>query len=388
VALQSLMVTRQTITQVENTLMILSSEGSLSAGDQISGHEFLLRLSAFFLVFEEDITSTAITALLVTLTRVTVELDEEQKMELTYFQDQLEIVSQRVEVAVTFYQDQFEKLAGVTATETQMKTGDPFASLSFMSASKIVKLETLTRNKYLVERVRMLCGDISEDALEATSTGTMEMAVEELNELVMEFFDLISQDFLSSTSESSGSESTFANDLVIKIQSAKLTAALADTELTMVEFIVGRLVNLEGELEGAIHVFLSQYSLITGNTLEIRVNEVPCELPSMMMTTRNPGSMMTTMSSMMMTTKSQAMVTTEPHEMMTTARPSMMTTASSTMMTTKSSGFVTNQMVEIDVEVCMRGAVSKFAPWGKFGYSLMRREWLKNVMKNAFKKHF
>merc|ERR1719222_802810 len=33
-ALQSLMVTRQTITQVENTLMILSSEGNLSAGDQ------------------------------------------------------------------------------------------------------------------------------------------------------------------------------------------------------------------------------------------------------------------------------------------------------------------------------------------------------------------
>ena len=58
--------------------MILSSEGNLSAGDQISGHEFLLRLSAFFMVFEEDITSTAITALLVTLTRVTVELDEEQ----------------------------------------------------------------------------------------------------------------------------------------------------------------------------------------------------------------------------------------------------------------------------------------------------------------------
>ena len=366
--------------------MILSSEGNLSAGDQISGHEFLLRLSAFFLVFEEDITSTAITALLVTLTRVTVELDEEQKMELTYFQDQLEIVSQRVEVAVTFYQDQFETLAGVTATETQMKTGDPFASLSFMSASKIVKLETLTRNKYLVERVRMLCGHISEDALEATSSGTMEMAVEELNELVMEFFDLISKDFL--TSEGSGSESTFANDLVIKIQSAKLTAALADTELTMVEFIVGRLVNLEGELEGAIHVFLFQYSLITGNTLEIQVNEVPCELPSMMMTTRNPGSMMTTMSSMMMTTKVQAiMVTTEPHEMMTTARPSMMTTASSTMMTTKSSGFVTNQMVEIDVEVCVRGEM-RSTSWARFGFSSRRREWLKNAMKNAFRKHF
>merc|ERR1719275_575926 len=226
----------------------------------------------------------------------------------------------------------------------------------------------------------MLCGDIAEDAMGATSTGTMEMTVEELNQLVMEFFELISQDFLSSTSENSGSESTYANDLVIKIQSAKLTAALAETELTMVEFIVGRLVNLERELEGATHVFLFQYTLITGNSLELRVNEVPCELPAMMMTTKNPGSMITTMSSMM--------ATTEPHEMMTTARPSMMTTASSTMMTTKSSGFVTNQMVEIDVEVCVRGAVPKFAPWGKFGYSLRRREWLKNVMKNAFKKHF
>ena len=372
--------------QVEKTLTILSSEGKLSAGEEISGDEFLQRLSAFFSVFEEDITSTAITTLLVTLTMVTVELDEDQKTGITFFQDQLEIVSQRVEVAVTFYQDQFETLAGVAATETQMKTGDPSASLSYMSASKIVKLETLTRNKYLVERVRMLCGDIAEDGMEATSSGTMEMTVEELSELVMEFFELISQDFLSSTSGSSGSESTYANDLVIKIQSAKLTVALADTELTMVGFIVGRLANLEGELEGAIHVFLFQYQLITGNSLEIQVKEVPCELPSMMMTTE-PHELMTTKSSTMMTTKSQAMMTTEPHELMTTARPSMMTTGSMMMMTTKSSGFVTNQMVEIDVEVCIRGE-RRFARWASFGYSSKRREWLKNAMKNAFKKHF
>merc|ERR1719341_1124508 len=142
---------------------------------------------------------------------------------------------------------------------------------------------------------------------------------------------------------------------------------------------MGRLVNLERELEGATHVFLFQYTLITGNSLEIRVNEVPCELPAMVMTTRNPGSMMTTMSSTMMTTM--------PHEMMTTARPSMMSTASSTMMTTKSSGFVTNQMVEIDVEVCVRGE-TRSSSWARFGFSSKRREWLKNAMKNAFRKHF
>ena len=358
--------------------MILSSEGSLSAGDQISGDEFLLTLSAFSSVFQEDITSTAITALLVTLTRVTVEMDEEKKTELTFFQDQLKNVSQRVEMAITFYQDQFEDLAGETATETQMKTGDPSASLFFMSSSKIVKLETLSKNKYLMKSVRMLCESIGEDAMEATSSGTMDMTVEELNELVMEFLELISQDFLSS--ESSGSESTYANDLVIKIQSAKLTAALAEAELTMVEFIVGRLVNLETELEGAIQVFFFQYTLITGNSLEIQVKEVPCELPSMMMTTRNPGSMMTTMSSSMI-------MTTQSHGMMTTARPSMMTTTGSMlMMTTKSSGFVTNQMVEIDVEVCVRGETR--SAWSRFGYNSKRREWLKNAMKNAFKKHF
>merc|ERR1712032_1051679 len=292
-----------------------------------------------------------------------------QKTGLTYFQDQLGIVSQRVQMAISFYQEQFETLSGVAATETQMKTGDPFASLSFMSASKIVKLETLTKNKYLVERVRMSCEAISEDAMEATSSGTMEMSLEELNELVMEFFDLISQNFLSS--ESSGGESTYANEIAIKIQSAKLTVALTENELTMVEFIVGRLVNLEGELEGTIHVFLFQYQLITGNSLEIQVNEVPCELPSMMMTTKS----------------SQAMMTTKSHAMMTTARPSMMITGSMMMMTTKSSGFVTNEMVEIDVEVCVRGE-ARAAPWARFGYSSKRREWLKNAMKNAFKKHF
>merc|ERR1719234_2712724 len=153
----------------------------------------------------------------------------------------------------------------------------------------------------------------------------------------MELFNLVFKDFLSS--ESSGGESTFANDLVIKIQSAKLTTALTENELTMVEFIVGRLVNLEQELEGTVQVFLFQYQLITGNTLEIQVNEVPCELPSMMMTT------------------------------------------------TKSTGFISNEMVQIDVEVCVRGE-TRAAPWARFGYSSKRRQWLKNAMKNAFKKHF
>merc|ERR1712038_680397 len=142
---------------------------------------------------------------------------------------------------------------------TQMQTGDPFASLSFMSASKI--------------------------------------------------FKLVSQDFLSSTSTGPGS--TFANDLVIKIQSAKLTFALNETEIKMVEFIVERLVNLEKDFAGAIQVYIFQYALITGNSLEIQVNEVPCQGPSMMMTMK-PGSMMTTKSSSMMTTKSHAMMTTRP----------------------------------------------------------------------------
>ena len=127
-------------------------------------------------------------------------------------------------------------------------------------------------------------------------------------------------------------------------------------------------------------MFLFQYTLITGNSLEIRVNEVPCELPSTMMTTRNPGSMMTTMSSSMM-------MTTEPHEIITTARPSTMTTTGSMMMkTTKSSGFVTNQMVEIDVEVCVRGGAR--SAWARFRFNSRRKEWLKNAMKNAFKKYF
>merc|ERR1711928_277723 len=100
------------------------------------------------------------------------------------------------------------------------------------------------------------------------------MTLEELNKLVMEFYDLVSQDFLSSTSTGPGS--TFANDLVIKIQSAKLTFALNETEIKMVEFIVERLFNLEKDFAGAIQVYFFQYTLITGNSLEIHVNEVTC----------------------------------------------------------------------------------------------------------------
>jgi len=289
-------------------------------------------------------------------------------------------VAQRVEIAITFYQDQFEALTGVTATETQMKVGDPSISLSAMSVRKINKLKSLTKNKYLVEKVRMLWGAIAEDAVDATSSGTMEMTLEELKELVMEFFDMIYQDFLASES-CSGSESTFANDLVIKIQSAKLTEALVDMELTMVNFILGRLVNLEGELESTIQVFLFQYNLVSGNSLEIEVNEVPCEPcepPSTIMTTRNP--MMTTRNPMMTTRNPGSMMTTQSHET-TTMRPSIMTTGRpSLMMTTRSPGLPTNQ---VDVEVCV-----KSAPWGRSGLNSKRREWLKNAMKNAFKKHF
>jgi len=291
---------------------------------------------------------------------------------------QLKIVSLNTKAVSSVASQLDAVLVTETGTETSGSVTISGEEYLFLVDMFVQSLET--------NLVRMLCEAISEDAMEATSSGTMEMSLEELNELVMEFFDLISQDFLSS--ESSGGESTYANDLAIKIQSAKLTVALTENELTMVEFIVGRLVNLEGELEGTIHVFLFQYQLITGNSLEIQVNEVPCELPSMMMTTMNPGSMMTTKSSMMMTTKSsQAMMTTKSHAMMTTARPSMMTTGSMMMMTTKSSGFVTNEMVEIDVEVCVRGE-ARAAPWARFGYSSKRREWLKNAMKNAFKKHF
>ena len=190
----------------------------------------------------------------------------------------------------------------------------------------------------------------------------------------MEFYDLVSQDFLSSISTGPGS--TFANDLVIKIQSAKLTFALNETEIKMVEFIVERLVNLEKDFAGAIQVYFFQYTLITGNSLEIQVNEVPCQGPSMMMTTMKPGSMMTTKSSSMMTTKSHAMMTTRPTM---TGSSSMMSSGSTMMMTTKSSGFVTNQMVEIEVEVCVRGEA-------RFENNSRRSRWLRNAMQNAFKK--
>merc|ERR1719266_649654 len=319
-ALQSLMVTRQTIMQVENILTVLSSEGGLSNGEEVSGDEFFNRLFTFFMKFEEDITSTTITTLLVTLTRVTVTLNEEQKTSIVSFQDQLEIFSQRLEIAMSFYKEQFEMFTGVAGTETQMQTGDPFASLSFMSASKIVKLETLHKNKHFVEKVRMSCEAIAEDALTGTSSGMTEMTLEELNKLVMEFFNLVSQDFLSSTSTGPGS--TIANDLVIKIQSAKLTFALNETEIKMVEFIVERLVNLEKDFAGVIQVYFFQYSIITGNSLEIQVNEVPCQGPSMMMTTK---------SSSMMTTKSHAMMTTRP----TMTGSSSMMSSGSTMMTTR-----------------------------------------------------
>merc|ERR1712113_830931 len=106
--------------QVESIFTVLSSEGGLSNGEEVSGDEFFNRLFTFFMKFEEDITSTTITTLLVTLTRVTVTLNEEQKTSIVSFQD-------RLEIAMSFYKEQFEMFTGVAVTETQMQTGDPFA---------------------------------------------------------------------------------------------------------------------------------------------------------------------------------------------------------------------------------------------------------------------
>jgi len=377
VALQSLMVNSHALKHVGGVL----SKGSHSEGPEITEQEFIIRMKRFLYVLHENAVSTEVAALSASLLMVKVTFNDATNM--TRFEEAIAMQTQRLDLAITFYQNQFESLTGAEATEEQMKTGDTTASLSKMAASKVHKLKSLSMNKFFVKKTKMLCTQVSKDALAATSAGNVESTVMEMNDLVMSLFHMISEDFLAED----------LNNLFIKIQSAKLTEPLTEVELTAVEFVVARLETLEGHLGGAGAVFSTQYSVITGSSIVIIIIEVPTNPPSMM-TTRGPGSMMTTggPGSMMTTHKPSSMMATKSHTMMTTKSP-MMTTQSHAMMTTMSTGGMMTTMSssggpgdQVEVEVF----VEVLGPGVGHSSQLLdskKRRWLRDLMKNAFAKY-
>ena len=380
-ALQALTVNEKSLMELNMTLSRLADTGSLGGrGEEINATDFIDRLSAFFMVLEEDISSFAITALTASITNVKVELNETENALVSSFNQTLNSSIIKIQLAMAFYQEQFKAQSTDEATSIQILTGSSSATLSSASALTVSQLKTLTVSKHYVTRVQMLCEAIAEDAVKATESGTVEMTADENHKLVMELFISISENFLDTNSV----------DLITKIQSAKLIEPLDAFQKTATELIVSRLTKLAMNIQGTMQIFHTLYTLMTCETLAIIVVQArpmtTTRSPGMM-TTGRPG-MQTTRRPGMMTTGRPSMQTTRRPGMMTTGRPrpNMMTTGRPSMMTTKrppgSPG--TCGTVDIEVEVPPGHADESSSGGGPTGF---RKEWLKSLMMRAYQKY-
>ena len=261
ISLQSLTVNTKSITEVNTVLTSLASSGSVTseAGEQITGAMFILRLEEFLALVETDFTSVAITSFSLSLTQITVTLTESEKTSVTTFQETVTLVLTKISLAITFYKSEFKTLTGFEATEDQISAGDATKTLADISEENEAKLETLSANADSAAETSMLCGRIADDPIGATASGTVEMTTQELCQLVMNFYILISEDYLS----------TEATALMTQIESAKLTSELTFQEYLMVIQIVTQLDILVIEINVSIQVISIQYLVITGEVIVI-----------------------------------------------------------------------------------------------------------------------
>lgn len=255
--LQSVTVNKKAMAEVRTVLTGLISSGSLevSGTEKVTGAEYLLRMKKFLLVTERDFSATSITALSFSLTKVTVTLTFFQQTMLTFYIKTITYTITRMSLAISFYQGQFKVLTGTEATETQILTGDTSSTNNTFVTSTLVKLTGLKTNSKRTDRMRMLCGSIAEDAVAATSNGSIEITTMELFSLVMEFYTFIYTDFYYT--ENIGA-------LVTKIQFAKLTTALTTQQVTEVQRIVVKLKVLTTNIDVTYQTFAIQYELVTG----------------------------------------------------------------------------------------------------------------------------
>ena len=261
ISLQSLTVNTKSITEVNTILTSLASSGSVTSegGEQITGEEFLLRLEEFLALVETDYTSVAITSFSLSLTKITVTLTETEKTSVTTFQESVTLVLTKISLAITFYKAEFKTLTGSEATDDQISAGDATKTPADISKENEAKLQALSENKESAAETSMICGRIADDPIGATASGTVEMTTQELCELVMNFYTLISEDYLS----------TEATALMSQIESAKLTKELSFEEYLMVIQIVTQLDILVVEISVSIQVISIQYLVITGEEIVI-----------------------------------------------------------------------------------------------------------------------
>merc|ERR1712012_728177 len=113
------------------------------------------------------------------------------------------------------------------------------------------KIDILTLNMESAETAQMLCEAIALDAISATASGTIEMTAMQLFAIVTQVYTLISADFLYVGE---------IEALMIQIQSAKLTVALTEAEISQVSVIVSQFAILIVDIQSTIAVVGSTLS--------------------------------------------------------------------------------------------------------------------------------
>merc|ERR1712012_805035 len=113
------------------------------------------------------------------------------------------------------------------------------------------KIDILTLNMESAETAQMLCEAIALDAISATASGTIEMTAMQLFAIVTQVYTLISADFLYVGE---------IEALMVQIQSAKLTVALTEAEISQVNVIASQFAILIVDIQSTIAVVGSTLS--------------------------------------------------------------------------------------------------------------------------------
>ena len=357
VHLQAIQVNKLAMEEVNSSLNLLDSDGSLlmTNGQEVTSERFLMDLQNYFMAVNYDISYIWVAAWSARITQVSVTVNKTE-FNMTEYKERIDHALILFEIATSFYKDQFKNISGVDATETQILTGTASVTANRAAADTVSNLKKIYITRHLVSKVMMLFNSTLTELISENTpverAGSADMNSSQILQLVDQFTRNVSLDYLGED----------IKEQVSEIESAKPATVLNSSDITGTEYALKGLMDLLVNLNGTIHVLHKQYTVITCNTLVISIIDAPL-------------STMTTRSSMMTTGKTTKMTAVSS----TSTRSA--STGSSMMMTT---GRTTTQSVKtcqiVFEEVPVDGAGSNTG-------AIRRKMWLARVMQKSFQKY-
>ena len=360
VELQAIRVNKLAMEEVNSSLNLLDSDGSLlmTSGQEVTSERFLMNLENFFMAVNYDISLIYAAAWSAGITQVSVTVNKTE-YNMTEYQERIHHALVLFEIATNFYKQQFKNISGVDATETQILTGTASVTVNTATANTVSNLKKIYITRHFVSKVMMLLNSILTSLISENTpvekSNRADMNSSQVLQLVYQFTRNASLDPLDYLGQD-------IKEQVSKIESAKPASVLNSSDITGTEYALKELMDLLVTLNGAIHILHKQYTVITCNTLVIRL----IDAPQPTMTTRS--SMMTTGK----TTKLTALSSTSTRSA-STGSSMMMTTGRTTTQSTK-----TCQIVFEEVQI--NGSGSDIG-------AMRRKMWLGRVMQKSFQKY-